>query len=440
MMDLEKKLSRRAVELKPSGIRRFFDIANEMEGVISLGVGEPDFKTPYSVRRAGIENLQAGKTSYSANAGLMELRRSICRGVFAGAEGEAPMISVHHTSSYELTAVQEAVDRHFELLELEKKIPREGRITIKPNLLMKRRPEEGTTTHPALVEAIIRRIQQFSRAEIIIADSPGGPFTRPALEGIYRAEGKVCKGFDLIRPIAETDCIISVCKLKSHCMTGLSGGVKNLFGCIPGLTKPEFHWRYPAERDFCGMLLDLCQTVNPAVTFVDAVVSMEGDGPSSGELRKTGLTFCADNPYQLDLVLTRVIGREPAQIPLVDCAIERRGLCPLQAEEVPVCGDALLTFPDFRKPRSKTVDFISNVPKPLRGICRPVIRRYLTPRPQILTEKCVGCGKCAESCPAHTIEIVNKKARIDRSRCIQCYCCHEMCPAAMKCARFMRFG
>ena len=79
MMDIEKMLSSRAVELKPSGIRRFFDIANEMEGVISLGVGEPDFKTPYSVRRAGIENLQIGKTGYSANAGLLELRKAICR-------------------------------------------------------------------------------------------------------------------------------------------------------------------------------------------------------------------------------------------------------------------------------------------------------------------------------------------------------------------------
>ena len=78
MMDLENMLSQRTVSLKPSGIRKFFDIANEMEGVIALGVGEPDFKTPYSVRRAGIENLQHGQTRYSANAGLMELRRAIC--------------------------------------------------------------------------------------------------------------------------------------------------------------------------------------------------------------------------------------------------------------------------------------------------------------------------------------------------------------------------
>ena len=77
MMDLQNMLSDRTVSLKPSGIRRFFDIANEMEGVIALGVGEPDFKTPYSVRQAAIQNLQHGQTRYTANAGLSELRRAI---------------------------------------------------------------------------------------------------------------------------------------------------------------------------------------------------------------------------------------------------------------------------------------------------------------------------------------------------------------------------
>lgn len=78
-MNIENLISERTASLKPSGIRRFFDIANEMDDVISLGVGEPDFKTPYSVRRAGIENLQMGKTSYTANRGLLELRNSISR-------------------------------------------------------------------------------------------------------------------------------------------------------------------------------------------------------------------------------------------------------------------------------------------------------------------------------------------------------------------------
>ena len=77
MMDYNSLLAKKITELKPSGIRRFFDIANEVEGVISLGVGEPDFKTPWVIRREGIRSLEKGKTWYSANAGLMELRSEI---------------------------------------------------------------------------------------------------------------------------------------------------------------------------------------------------------------------------------------------------------------------------------------------------------------------------------------------------------------------------
>ena len=76
-MDYSAVLSRCAQELRPSGIRKFFDLAATMEGVISLGVGEPDFKTPYAIRRAGIESLEKGRTWYTANAGLAELRRQI---------------------------------------------------------------------------------------------------------------------------------------------------------------------------------------------------------------------------------------------------------------------------------------------------------------------------------------------------------------------------
>ena len=77
MINYDKILSAKAKELKPSGIRKFFDLANEMEGVISLGVGEPDFKTPWSIREAAIKSLERGKTRYSANAGLAELRKEI---------------------------------------------------------------------------------------------------------------------------------------------------------------------------------------------------------------------------------------------------------------------------------------------------------------------------------------------------------------------------
>lgn len=79
MIDYDKVLSSKVKEIEPSGIRRFFDIANEMEHVISLSIGEPDFKTPWHVREEGIRTLEKGKTWYSPNRGFAALREEICR-------------------------------------------------------------------------------------------------------------------------------------------------------------------------------------------------------------------------------------------------------------------------------------------------------------------------------------------------------------------------
>ena len=77
MIDYNKILNPTAAALKPSGIRRFFDISEQMENVISLGVGEPDFQTPWHIRHAGIESLEGGKTRYTANRGMEPLRKEI---------------------------------------------------------------------------------------------------------------------------------------------------------------------------------------------------------------------------------------------------------------------------------------------------------------------------------------------------------------------------
>ena len=76
-MDYDKILSKEIIKMKPSGIRKFFDLAEQLEGIISLGVGEPDFKTPWLIRQEAISALEKGKTCYTANAGLMTLREEI---------------------------------------------------------------------------------------------------------------------------------------------------------------------------------------------------------------------------------------------------------------------------------------------------------------------------------------------------------------------------
>ena len=72
-----KELNPEVLGIKPSGIRKFFDLVSEMKDAISLGVGEPDFETPWHIREEGIHSLEQGRTFYSSNAGLMELRNAI---------------------------------------------------------------------------------------------------------------------------------------------------------------------------------------------------------------------------------------------------------------------------------------------------------------------------------------------------------------------------
>ena len=111
----------------------------------------------------------------------------------------------------------------------------------------------------------------------------------------------------------------------------------------------------------------------------------------------------------------------------------------LDTDDIEVAGEAVkaLTMKDFRQPVSKPSDFLQRVPAPLR----PVAQRITTPKPVVVKTKCVGCGKCAESCPQHTIEIRQRRAVIHYQNCIKCYCCHEMCPAkAMKIRRFTAFN
>jgi len=176
------------------------------------------------------------------------------------------------------------------------------------------------------------------------------------------------------------------------------------------------------------MLVELAATVRPQLTIVDAVVSMEGDGPSSGVLRQTGWTFAARDVFALDLALCHIIGLDPAEVPTVAFAREA-GMGPASLEELDFPGDGMpADIAPFARPRSREADFSTALPGPFGKLVRAAGRLLLVPRPAVSAGDCTGCGRCAESCPAGTIEMRANKAHIRYKGCIKCYCCHEMCP------------
>ncbi|MEG0804727.1 MAG: DUF362 domain-containing protein, partial [Pygmaiobacter sp.] len=216
---------------------------------------------------------------------------------------------------------------------------------------------------------------------------------------------------------------------KTHMMTGMTAAVKNLFGCVPGLQKAEFHMRFPDREGFGEMLCDLCVAVAPALVVADGIVGMEGDGPAGGEVRAMGLLLGGEDPFLVDLAIAQIIGIAPQQVPYL-AAAAARGLCPnvFPAAALAPGSDPLPHFLDFKLPASfAEITFGSKVPPGLRW-ATPAVVRFAAPHPVIHTARCIGCGKCAEICPGKTIVFQNKKAKILKADCIRCFCCHEMCP------------
>ena len=129
----------------------------------------------------------------------------------------------------------------------------------------------------------------------------------------------------------------------------------------------------------------------------------------------------------------------PESVPTI-AAAQKRGLCPADPDALALAGETRFArpVPGFVPPHAKSVDFLSHTPR----LLRPVVSRlwdHLAPRPVIRKKDCIGCGRCAESCPAHTITIAGGKAQIRYEQCIHCYCCHEMCPVRAIDIRRTRF-
>jgi uncharacterized protein (DUF362 family)/NAD-dependent dihydropyrimidine dehydrogenase PreA subunit len=333
-------------------------------------------------------------------------------------------------------------------------------IALKVNLLRAGTPDEAVSTHPVVVSAVSRMVKE-SGAEPIIVDSPGAGFrfTKKVLTKIYNIngmfkaadesgaklnfdttfemvsfpDGKLIKRFEIITPILKANGILNLCKLKSHTFTSMTGAVKNHFGVIPGRAKPGYHTKLRDTHRFAGMLLDLMNTVPSRVSIMDAVMAMEGDGPSGGNPIKVGVFLGSTNPLALDVVAGEIIGLPREKNPVL-LEAEKRGMRPNHIDQVEIIGADIseLRTPDFKLPRTIChgtgfSDHLTWWQRPLQ----PLFKDSLTLKPWISKEKCVACGACHEACPMKAISMVKNRAktyaRIDDEKCIRCYCCHEMC-------------
>ena len=365
-------------------------------------------------------------------------------------------VAISKCENYEDDNVKRAIDEVLGLLNVLEEIEDGSRVIIKANLVSFLKPEKAGTTHPSLLFYLCKKLKE-KNCDVIVGDSPGGPYNSINLKSVYKAtgmnalteigvklnddfstetvknpEGLVCKEFPFTSYLKNADYIINFCKLKSHGMMGMSCAVKNLFGTIPGTIKPEFHFRYPNYNDFANMLIDLNVFLKPNLIIVDGIVAMEGNGPTAGEPKQVGLVLASKNPYKLDLICSKIINLELNNVPTLEMSL-KRGLIPENYKEISTNMDVdELVIKDFDTRKVHKALLFDDDSK----LIGKLSKLFLRSKPNVYKEECIGCKKCMEVCPAKAITMENNKPKIDRKKCIKCFCCQEFCPkGAMKVKR-----
>jgi len=327
-----------------------------------------------------------------------------------------------------------------------------SKIVIKPNLLTSKNKHDFLAlTSPKLLEAFINALKKYARPEnITVADSPGGPYTQNSLKRMYKYTGydeiaartginlnfditsrqlsKVIRGerktFNIITPIYESDFIINLNRLKTHALALMSAGVKNMFGIIPGVEKVEMHARYSTRETFSEMFTDLCRMRPPSFSLTDAVLAMEGNGPSGGVPRKVGLLLASDNVFALDSINAKLLGIENNTASVKYS--QEQGYCD-KTPEIEITGEKIEDhiIKDFLLPDNAGMVSMTSSP-----VVQGLMNLFISTKPRI-TDKCPKCKVCIENCPQKIIKQTdagNKIKITDYKNCIRCYCCSELCP------------
>jgi uncharacterized protein (DUF362 family)/Pyruvate/2-oxoacid:ferredoxin oxidoreductase delta subunit len=335
---------------------------------------------------------------------------------------------------------REAVDKAFDLFPLDMK---DKKVLIKPNALRAGTPDQAVTTHPAVIRAVVDRVEASGAADIVVGDNPGiigyganrhtfeVTGLMDAAKGHYQNIGQdsVEKAFchaglervSVSRAVVDADLIVSVPKFKTHGLTVITGAIKNSYGLLPGAQKATLHRLAGTPHRFHELIVEVFKLRVPDLIIMDGVVGMEGNGPASKDLRDdVGVILASDNAVALDAVVARMMGLSPGRLRFLTKAREE-GLGDWSDAAIEVVG-LLKVLPHFALP-------------PLGGeanIHDENVQNLLASKanlaPRVDPDSCTACGTCVEQCPVGALSLPENLPEVDVGLCITCFCCQEMCP------------
>jgi uncharacterized protein (DUF362 family) len=342
-----------------------------------------------------------------------------------------------HPATY--GTVRAAVDRAFDLFPLDLK---EKKVLIKPNVLRASDAAEGIVTHPAVLAAVVDKVETLAPASIIVGDNPGlfsyganeAAFEQAGLmaaaRGYYRNIGldavslpfnpEFMETVNVSRAIVEADIVISLPKFKTHGLTVMTGAIKNSYGLLPGAQKARLHKIAGSPERFHDLVVEVFRLRVPDLFIMDAVVGMEGNGPASPDLRDIGLILAADNAVAMDAVVAAMMGLDPGRLRFLQRASES-GLGSRNLDAIRIHGD-LTPLDNFKLPPlgGEAIHDNTAVQEMLES------KTQLTPRAD--PDACTACGSCVEQCPAQALSMPDDLPEVDMDLCVTCFCCQELCP------------
>ena len=241
--------------------------------------------------------------------------------------------------SYEAGDVENALGQLFSRLGgIERFVKPSDRVLVKPNLIVPVGIHQPAQTHPAVIVAVSKLLKEAG-ARVIVGDSPAWSTTAACLKALDIDQTLQAMGIPVVqlnKPVRidvggtrigisrialEADVIINLPKFKAHQQVGATFAVKNMFGCVAGKEKALWHFlkgRHPEE--FCRMLIGIYQRLNPALTVIDGIVAMEGQGPISGRAKPLGFLIGGIDPIACEYACCRLIQMPPELLPMLQTA------------------------------------------------------------------------------------------------------------------------
>jgi len=327
-------------------------------------------------------------------------------------------------------------------------------VLVKPNLVAPRGPYTGTTTDLQVIEEIINKVKDCG-GEAILGDATGIEFDADKTFEILKVKvftknlkikfvnfckdervkvkihgGKALKEIKLPKTVLDVDVVVNVPKMKTHNLTFVSLGMKNLFGLLDTEDKRMAHVRGVDQA-----IVDLNKVIKPHLTIADSIVAMNGDGAVYGDPVQLGVVIAGRDVVSVDIVCCQVMGIDPMTVPHIKLAYQQG----LGFGEVKIIGENIENV--FKKRFSVrkgslyrkayrtmyVMDYLYS--RIAKG--KTLIPRFiwiLGTKPKIDRKKCDKCGICVDVCPVKALNL--DKVTIDRKKCmyIRCLSCFEACP------------